>query len=76
MDEDQGTQAHGAGTGGKGADARLGIAPDAVGGGDEPGRARILAALAAARYHGFEPDPNDFHNTAGSEAPSPADLAE
>ncbi len=44
--------------------------------GDEegPGRTRILAALAAAHYHGFEPDPDDFHDTAGGEAPSPADL--
>ncbi len=46
--------------------------------GDEegPSHTRVLAALAAARYHGFEPDPDDFHNTAGSEVPSPADLVE
>jgi len=41
-----------------------------------PGRTRILAALAAAHYHGFEPDPDDFHDTTGGEAPSPADLVE
>ena len=46
--------------------------------GDEegPSHTRILAALAAARYHGFEPDADDFHNTAGSDVPSPADLVE
>jgi ATP-binding cassette, subfamily B, bacterial HlyB/CyaB len=76
VDEGQGTGTAGAGPAGNGADTGLGIAPDAVGGEDGPGRARILAALAAARYHGFEPDPGDFHNTAGSDAPSPADLVE
>jgi ATP-binding cassette, subfamily B, bacterial HlyB/CyaB len=40
------------------------------------GRTRILAALAAARYHGFEPDTEEFHDTAGGEVPSPADLVE
>jgi subfamily B ATP-binding cassette protein HlyB/CyaB len=39
-----------------------------------PGQTRILAALLAARYHGFEPDPDDLHDTTGEGAPSPADL--
>jgi len=76
VDETHGTGAAGADPAGNGADARFGIAPDAVGGEDGPGRARILAALAAARYHGYEPDPDDFHNTAGTDVPSPADLVE
>ncbi len=76
MDEDQGRRADGAGPAGEGPEGPLGIAPDAVGREDGTGRARVLAALAAARYHGFEPDPDDFHNTAGSDVPGPADLVE
>ncbi len=56
--------------------ARLGIAPDAVGSDATPGRARILAALAAARYHGFEPDPEDFHSAQSDGVPSPFELVE
>ncbi len=56
--------------------ARLGIAPDAVGSDATPGRARILAALAAARYHGFEPDPDDFHSAQSDGVPSPFELVE
>lgn len=71
----------GAGYGGAGpADdeegARLGIAPDAVGAEAMPGRARILAALAAARYHGFEPDPDDFHPAESGGVPSPSEIVE
>ena len=41
-----------------------------------PGHTRILAALEAAHYHGFEPDPDDFHDTSGGDAPNPAALVE
>jgi len=73
VDENEGTGAAGAGPAEEGPDARFGIAPD---GEDDPGRGRILAALGAARYHGYEPDPSDFHNTTGGDVPSPADLVE
>ncbi|MGH7058271.1 MAG: hypothetical protein ACREFZ_10425, partial [Acetobacteraceae bacterium] len=53
----------------------LGFGPGAVHGDESPARARILAALAAARYHGFEPDPDACHPRAGGAVPSPADLA-
>jgi len=71
----------GAGRGGAGpadeeGDARLGIAPDAVDSGAAPGRARVLAALAAARYHGFEPDPEDFHPDPSGGAPNPFEIVE
>lgn len=71
----------GAGFGGAGpADeeggARLGIAPEAVGSDATPGRARVLAAIAAARYHGFEPDPEDFHPAQSGGVPSPYELVE
>src|SRR5574340_1633449 len=66
----------GAGSAEGGGDGRLGIAPEAVGAEEGPGQARILAALAVARYHGFEPDPAEFHNTGGTDIPGPADLVE
>lgn len=36
--------------------------------------ARILAALAVARYHGFEPDPDACHASTERSAPNSADL--
>lgn len=55
--------------------AGLGIAPDAVGADGSAGRVRIMAALAAARYHGFEPDPDDFHGS-DTNVPGPSELVE
>ncbi|MGH7068448.1 MAG: hypothetical protein ACREFO_00340 [Acetobacteraceae bacterium] len=54
----------------------LGIAADAVSADGNQGRVRILAALAAARFHGFEPDRDDFHGSDTSGMPSPPELAE
>ncbi len=76
MGDERGAGRGGAGPTGGENDARLGISPDGVAGDATPGHARILAALAAARYHGFELDQEDFHNIGGGDVPSPAAIVE
>ncbi|MGH7102396.1 MAG: peptidase domain-containing ABC transporter, partial [Acetobacteraceae bacterium] len=75
MDEDMGAGPAGTGPADDSDATGLGIAADAVGADGSAGRVRIMAVLAAARYHGFEPDPDDFHGS-DSSVPSPSELVE
>jgi ATP-binding cassette subfamily B protein len=63
----------GAGGGGSSNTAEAAAAADGGGNGIDP---RLMAVIAAARFHGIELDPNEFRLGVGETQPTPASLSQ